>query len=148
MRSMSENPTETWQLPAPQLDATNSSSRPPLIPLRLRREPTGEAIEIAAESAVVGRHSESDVRLNDADVSRRHCRIALEDGLWRVRDLESTNGIFLNGVSMKDAVLYPGDRLRIGSAEFVVERAMPQRSIKGAQARADALRSIARAVSQ
>ena len=81
---MSEKSTETWSTsPAIAGDI-------PLTPLRLRREPTGEPIDIATGSALVGRHSSADLRLDDPDISRRHCRIGLEDGLWRVRDLASS----------------------------------------------------------
>ena len=144
MCTMRENPTEAWSTNSDR----PSSASGELIPLLLRRAITGESIEIAAPSAIIGRHSEADVRLSDPDVSRQHCRITVEDGMWRIVDLRSTNGVYLNDVRRTEATLYPGDRLQIGSVELVVERAMPKRSIKGPRGRAEAILSIARAVSQ
>lgn len=105
------------------------------VPLRLRFEETNDVVEVTRTPAFVGRQNDADVRLVAPDVSRRHCRIVLEDGLWRVQDMGSTNGVFLNDHRFTDAVLYPGDRLRIGSVAFVVERATPQRRIRGKRPR-------------
>ena len=137
---MSDLPTTVW--------SSNSATavRPPLPSRRCRREPSHEIVEIASPCAVVGRHTEADLRLVDPDVSRRHCRIGVEDGMWRIVDLASTNGIYLNGVRLAEANLYPGDRLRIGSIDFIVERAMPQRGIRGMKSRA--LEAIAQAVAK
>jgi pSer/pThr/pTyr-binding forkhead associated (FHA) protein len=140
---MSELPSTISSMNATLPD---SAIRAPFTPLRLRREASGEIVEIDRDSAVIGRHTECDLRLVDPDVSRRHCRIGVEDGMWRIVDLASTNGIFLNGVRLAEANLYPGDRLRIGSIEFVVERAMPQRGIRGMKSRT--IEAIAKAVSQ
>ena len=140
---MSELPTTICSMSATLPD---SAVRAPFTPLRLRREISGEIVEIGSDTAIVGRHSEADLRLIDPDVSRRHCRIGVEDGMWRVVDLASTNGVYLNGVRLTEANLYPGDRLRIGSIEFVVERAMPQRGIRGMKSRT--IEAIAKAVSQ
>src|SRR5438067_1421 len=104
---MSDLPTTVWSSPAP------ADSSAPVSPLRLRRELSAEIVEIASTSAVVGRHTEADLRLSGPDVSRRHCRIGVEDGMWRIVDLASTNGVYLNGVRLTEANLYPGDRLRI-----------------------------------
>jgi two-component system, cell cycle response regulator len=140
---MSELPSTICSMNATLPD---SAVRAPFTPLRLRREITGEIVEIARDSAVVGRHSDADLRLVDPDVSRRHCRIGVEDGMWRVVDLASTNGIYLNGVRLSEANLYPGDRLRIGSIEFLVERAMPQRGIRGLKSKT--IEAIAKAISK
>src|SRR6478672_1466610 len=100
---MSELPTTVWS----NKTSTDSAIRGPFTPLRLRREMSGEIVEIARTAAVIGRHTEADLRLVDPDVSRRHCRIGVEDGMWRIVDLESTNGIYLNGVRLTEANLYP-----------------------------------------
>ena len=60
------------------------------------------------------------VRLADTSVSRRHCSVELvADGL-RVRDLESTNGTFLNGVRIESAYAPHGASLRFGQTEVFV----------------------------
>ena len=113
-----------------------------LVALRLRREPAGDVVEINQPNAVVGRHSGADLRLLDPDISRRHCRIYFEEGYWRIADLASTNGVYLNGKCIEGAALYPGDHLRIGGVEFTVERAAPTIPLNTNRRKSDALRSI------
>src|SRR5262249_50890628 len=67
---------------------------------------------------LVGRHSCADVRLSLPDVSRRHCRFVFADGSWRVVDMNSLNGLFVNGERLQEATLFHGDRIRIGSLTF------------------------------
>jgi pSer/pThr/pTyr-binding forkhead associated (FHA) protein len=61
----------------------------------------------------------------DADlVSRLHCRLtALPDGSLELRDLDSTNGTYVNGARVETARLAPGDRMRVGRVELVALRA-------------------------
>lgn len=95
------------------------------VPLRLRLEAEGARIEVTCPVAVVGRHSEADLRLAHPEVSRRHCRFAFEDGFWRVRDLRSLNGVVLNNKAIDEAVIYAGDRLRLGPVNVLIEAATP-----------------------
>jgi pSer/pThr/pTyr-binding forkhead associated (FHA) protein len=58
-----------------------------------------------------------------ARVSRIHCRlVALPGGELEVRDLESTNGTFVNGKRVQTAKLVSGDRILIGKVELVALR--------------------------
>jgi pSer/pThr/pTyr-binding forkhead associated (FHA) protein len=71
----------------------------------------------------VGRATGADFIVEAALVSRVHCRLtALEDGGLEVRDLESTNGTFVNGQRIDSARLSHGDRLQVGRLELVVIR--------------------------
>jgi pSer/pThr/pTyr-binding forkhead associated (FHA) protein len=63
---------------------------------------------------VVGRASSCDVRLADRSVSRRHAQLRRQDDGWRVVDLLSTNGTFLNGRRISSAIALPGDQLGFG----------------------------------
>jgi len=92
-----------------------------LLPLHLVLESVGLRIEIYRSDMVLGRHSQADVRLVLPDVSRRHCRLIFDGDRWRVIDLGSTNGVFVNGVRVTEAVLQDGDRLQLGSLPFRVE---------------------------
>lgn len=65
---------------------------------------------------IVGRSSEADLVLAEDLVSRRHARIAVEDGAVTLQDMGSTNGTFLNGQRVKKARLAEGDRVLIGSS--------------------------------
>lgn len=71
----------------------------------------------------VGRATGADFIVDAALVSRVHCRLtALPDGQLEVRDLESTNGTFVNGERIDQAHLTDGDRLQVGRLELVVSR--------------------------
>ena len=71
----------------------------------------------------VGRATGADFIVDAALVSRVHCRLtALPDGQLEVRDLESTNGTFVNGERVDQANLTDGDRLQVGRLELVVTR--------------------------
>ena len=71
----------------------------------------------------VGRATGADFIVDAPLVSRVHCRIvALPDGNLEVRDLESTNGTFVNGRRIDSARLASGDKLRVGRVELVALR--------------------------
>jgi DNA-binding winged helix-turn-helix (wHTH) protein len=65
---------------------------------------------------VIGRDPRSEVWLDDESVSRRHAAISVEDDVTRIRDLDSTNGTFLNRAPLESpTVLQDGDTLRVGA---------------------------------
>ena len=71
----------------------------------------------------LGRASGADFIVDAALVSRVHCRFtATPDGGLEVRDLESTNGTFVNGERTEVARLASGDKLQIGRVEVVAVR--------------------------
>ena len=71
----------------------------------------------------IGRAIGADFIVEAALVSRVHCRLtALPDGELEVRDLESTNGTFVNGQRVDAARLVHGDRLQVGRMELMVIR--------------------------
>lgn len=70
----------------------------------------------------VGRAAIADLILDAALVSRIHCRLEANDETLEVIDLESTNGIFVNGRRVSRAHLIPGDRLKVGRVELAVGR--------------------------
>src|SRR3982751_5564994 len=77
----------------------------------------------------VGRATGADFIVDAALVSRVHCRLtALPGGELEVRDLESTNGTFVNGERVEAARLNEGDRLQVGRLELVVTRDAPRES--------------------
>ena len=71
----------------------------------------------------VGRATGADFIVEAPLVSRVHCRLTvLADGRLEVRDLDSTNGTFINGRRIEKACLAPGDRLGVGRVELVALR--------------------------
>jgi FHA domain len=90
--------------------------------LRLIPEQGNEAIAIDQDRVRVGRDPASDVHLRDASVSRRHAEIRKgTDGEWVIIDLDSGNGILIDGVRTPESVLRHGQRLHIGNVAFRVE---------------------------
>ena len=67
----------------------------------------------------VGRNAQNDQPINDPSVSSFHCEIDFRDGVITVRDLGSTNGTFINSVPVRQAIVEPGQTLRLGSVEMV-----------------------------
>lgn len=83
------------------------------------------ALEVGASTlaltrrhTVLGRGAESDLRLDDPGISRRHAEIVLSDPP-RISDLSSTNGTFVDGERVTSAELYDGARIGIGSLTVV-----------------------------
>ncbi|MDQ3530139.1 MAG: FHA domain-containing protein, partial [Actinomycetota bacterium] len=66
-------------------------------------------------TATIGRLPECEVTLDDASVSRRHARVERNGDGWSITDLGSTNGVKVNGESVRSATLRDGDRLQLGS---------------------------------
>ncbi len=83
--------------------------------------PPGAVFEVTPSGLVAGRSAESDIKIFSAYVARRHAWIRLtKDGI-EVTDLASTNGTFVNGDLVRQAILHQGDRLSLGGLyEFVV----------------------------
>ena len=81
------------------------------------------AVPIRSSRVVLGRSRECDVRVDDGNVSRRHCEV-VQDGptSWLLVDLGSTNGTELNGRRVDRAPLADGDRITLGDTDVVFAR--------------------------
>jgi signal transduction histidine kinase len=79
----------------------------------------GRSYELTDRQQLIGR-LETDVELSDGTISRKHARIAAENGAWTLEDLGSANGTFLNGQRLKSrAELHRGDQIRCGNTLLV-----------------------------
>lgn len=89
----------------------------------------GVAHLIALERPIthIGRGLVADVRLEDAQVSRRHAIVAVRGDSTRVLDDRSSNGTFVNGRAVTVAQLSDGDVLRFGRAVFRYTEIAPRR---------------------
>ncbi len=75
---------------------------------------------LAGSIRTIGRATGADFIVDAPLVSRVHCRLtALPGGDLEVRDLNSTNGTFVNGERVENAVLSSGDRVQVGRVELV-----------------------------
>jgi hypothetical protein len=85
---------------------------------------TGEQLFLAGKTPIeIGKLPEKHLSLQGTMVSRNHCRLIPADGGWRIEDLKSTNGIFINRKRVTASVLCEGDILRVGEYEMRFSRA-------------------------
>jgi hypothetical protein len=82
----------------------------------------GERKEVTKRRTVIGRSKDCDIRLNDPNVSRRHAELRQEGTAFWIVDLDSTNGLEVNGRRSKRAKLDPGDTVTIGSTDVRFDR--------------------------
>ena len=78
----------------------------------------GKTFVIDRPQTVIGRSSRCDFVVEDPNVSRRHAELQRRDGEWYVVDLDSTNGISVNGKRVRNTRLSPGDEIGLGTARI------------------------------
>ena len=74
---------------------------------------------LTQEEVSIGREPSNEICVNDHSVSRRHCLIKREGESFRVIDLESYNGTFVNELPIGEQSLSDGDQISVGSVRFV-----------------------------
>jgi DNA-binding NtrC family response regulator len=74
--------------------------------------------EFEGDRVVIGTHESADLVLTDPTVSRHHVEIALVPEGYRIRDLDSKNGTFMDGVRVLDVIVEGGASLRIGETHL------------------------------
>jgi pSer/pThr/pTyr-binding forkhead associated (FHA) protein len=79
----------------------------------------GSRYLLDTDLSTVGRHPESDIFLDDITVSRRHVEFRREAENFRLHDVGSLNGTYLNGDRVDDAELQNGDEVRIGKFRLI-----------------------------
>src|SRR5437870_7120552 len=99
-----------------------------------RKEAT---VSLTSEEITIGRESASTVCLNHASVSRRHCLIRREHDDFKIFDLDSYNGTFVNGIPVKEQILAHADQVRIGSIELLFLTEEGEQTTSGHQVRWD-----------
>src|SRR5690606_23896363 len=73
------------------------------------------------QTVVIGRAETADIALpEDSQLSSRHCVIECTYSAAYVRDQQSTNGTWVNGVRVRQAILRQGDQLRLGASAVSV----------------------------
>lgn len=79
----------------------------------------GTVVPVPSGRSIIGREPTALLPLDDQGVSRQHAVIELSDGFATLRDLDSTNGTFLNGSPIKQAAVREGDRIQLGPSVTV-----------------------------
>ena len=85
---------------------------------------TGKAHELTVDKTTIGRVDDNTFAIPEGSVSSHHCEVLLRGVDIIVRDLNSTNGTFINGNQVTgEAPLKPGQILRLGQIEMRLEDA-------------------------
>ena len=79
----------------------------------------GAVYTLDGAELTVGRDAANDISVKDGSLSRRHCRVERRGGEFFVRDLESSNGTFVNGLPVKEKPLEHGDQIAAGNSRFI-----------------------------
>lgn len=81
----------------------------------------GLSHELKVERTTVGRVEDNTFPITEPSVSSHHCEILLKGSDVVVKDLNSTNGTFINGERITEAVLKPGQTLRLGNVDLKLD---------------------------
>ena len=85
----------------------------------------GDAIPLIRAVLTVGRRESCDVCMRFPNISGLHCEMSFRDGYWFIRDLNSTNGVKVNGTRVQEKVLMPKDEVTIGKRKYTIEYTLP-----------------------
>ncbi len=81
----------------------------------------GDAIPLVSKVMTIGRRESCDICLKFQNISGTHCELALQNGVWHLRDLNSTNGVKVNGERTLRRPLRPGDEIGIAARRYVIQ---------------------------
>jgi Protein of unknown function (DUF3662)/Inner membrane component of T3SS, cytoplasmic domain len=82
----------------------------------------GGSYVVDRRAIVIGRSRDCDVVLADGNVSRRHAELIRQSSMFLIRDLDSTNGVAVNGRRVREAAVAAGDVITIGATTITLER--------------------------
>jgi len=87
--------------------------------LLLQREGQSRSFPLSMESQTLGRSPKNNIVISDSVVSTFHARIDLTRDGFKIFDLTSTNGTYVNGKKIQSAVLKPRDEIQVGAVKLV-----------------------------
>jgi len=93
-----------------------------------------ERISIWKVPFVIGRSEEADHTIYSGKISKEHARIDVTDGRYGIRDLESTNGTFINGKRVSSVPLEDGDIIHLAHVEFCFRHASASAAVEVSKA--------------
>jgi pSer/pThr/pTyr-binding forkhead associated (FHA) protein len=87
----------------------------------LKKNSSHKFFPLPSSVTVIGRRHSCDLCIPLMSVSRKHCQLNYDDGVLKIRDLDSRNGTYLNGKRINEAVIQAGDSIKIGPLTFVLQ---------------------------
>ena len=78
-----------------------------------------KVIELAKEEILVGRSPKCDIQLQAKNVSRKHALVVFRNEEYHIKDLESTNGTYVNGVRVVKCILRNHDQIEIAGVKLL-----------------------------
>jgi pSer/pThr/pTyr-binding forkhead associated (FHA) protein len=78
-----------------------------------------KVVELRKEETVIGRTRECDIPLPSNNVSRKHACVGFRNEEYHIKDLNSTNGVYVNGVKIEKCVLRNLDQIEIGGIKLL-----------------------------
>ena len=85
----------------------------------------GDAIPLIRELLTLGRRDSCDIPLRYPNISGLHAQLSFRNGYWYIRDMNSTNGVKVNGTRVQEKLLHPRDEITIGKRKYVIEYELP-----------------------
>jgi adenylate cyclase len=85
----------------------------------------GDNIPLLRARLTIGRRESCDISMNYPNISSLHCELNFRDGFWYIRDLNSTNGVKVNGVRIQEKLLRSRDEVVIGKRVYLIDYEMP-----------------------
>src|SRR5437667_3096572 len=82
---------------------------------------TGRTHDLKVDKTTIGRVEDNTFQIAEPSVSSHHCEVLLRGNDVAVKDLNSTNGSYINGEKITEAPLKPGQILRLGQIELRLE---------------------------
>ena len=122
---MSERPSN--RIAFAKTEATPLVGRPYRNPIRASRldirqpDKSPRIVALELDEIIIGRAPEVHLQVLSAELSRVHMRIHRCRQGWRIEDLDSRNGLYLNGHLIHAAILRDGDLIQVGDVEFHFE---------------------------
>ena len=78
----------------------------------------GDPIPLLKKQLLIGRRESCDIVLRFANVSAHHCTLFVNGGYWYIRDMQSRNGVKVNGLKVAEKRIDPGDQLCVAKHKY------------------------------
>ncbi|MEO1979476.1 MAG: FHA domain-containing protein, partial [Fuerstiella sp.] len=80
------------------------------------------------DELIIGRSVGTHIRVDDTEMSRQHAKVFEDRGIYRLQDLDSANGTFVNGQRVTEHTLLNGDSIRLGTTLLTFQLATTDHS--------------------